>query len=154
MMQVKEYLNTVSRLNRIIQNKLSELHQFKELSISIPAVDNKERVQTTPDFDKIGKVLAKIDVMERELDAKIDEYTAVKDMIIGQISDIPDEKHYNILFSKYVENKTLEKIADEKMYSFRHTTRLHSEALKDFDDRFGSTFKELSGMNDLIESRL
>lgn len=153
-MQVKEYLNTVNRLNRIIQNKLSELHQFKELSLSIPAIENKERVQTTPDFDKIGKVLAKIDEMERELDGKMDEYIAVKDMIVGQISDIPDEKYYNILFSKYVENKTLEKIADEKMYSFRHTTRLHSEALADFEDRFGNTFKELSGINDLIESRL
>ena len=153
-MQVKEYLGTVNRLNRMIENKLADLHQFKELSISIPAVENKDRVQTTPDFDKIGKVLAKIDEMERELDGKIDEYVAVKDMIIGQISDIPNEKYYNILFSKYIENKTLEKIADEKMYSFRHTTRLHAEALKEFEDRFGSTFKALSGINDLIESRL
>ena len=152
-MQTKEYLNTVNRLNRIIQNKLSDLYQLKELSISVPAVDNKERVQTTLEPDKIGTIVAKIDKMERDIDAKVDELIDAKNAIIAQISDIANERYYNVLFSKYIEGKTLEKIAGEEAYSFRHIKRLHSDALQEFERKFGEKYISLSGIDELIASR-
>ena len=82
-MDTKQYLSQISRLNRQIQNKLSEISQLRDLSMGIRAISNEERVQTTPNFDKIGTSIAKIDEMERNLDKMIDEYVEKKNVIIS-----------------------------------------------------------------------
>lgn len=107
-MTTKDYLNQISRLNRMINNKLSEISQLRELSRSISAVKNEERVMSSSDPDKIGSTYAKIDEMEHNLDNMIDEYIEKKDLIIGQIDGIENEDCYNILFSRYIEKKTFE----------------------------------------------
>lgn len=139
-MTTKEYLNQISRLNRMINNKLSELAELKELSKSISAVSNKERVQTSMEQDKIGNVLSKIDEMEREIDKMIDYYSDKRMHIIGQIDSMEDENSYDILFSRYIEKKTFEKIADTKNYSFRQIIRLHGIALKQFEEKYGNEY--------------
>ena len=73
-METKQYLMQISRLDRMIQNKMSELAQFRELAFGLSAVKNEERVQSTPNFDKTSTIIAKIDAMERKLDEMIDDY--------------------------------------------------------------------------------
>lgn len=124
----------------MINNKLSELAELKELSKSISAVSNKERVQTSMERDKIGNTLSKIDEMEREIDKMIDSYSDKRTHIIGQIDSMEDENSYDILFSRYIEKKTFEKIADTKNYSFRQIIRLHGIALKQFEGKYGSEY--------------
>lgn len=142
-MDTKQYLGQISRLNRIIQNKLSEISQLRELSYGIKAITNEERVQTTPNFDKIGTSIAKIDEMERSLDGMIVEYMYKKNTIISQIDSIEDDVLYGILFARYIERKTFEKIATEMNYSFRQITRLHGKALSEFEKKYGSDYKNL-----------
>ena len=124
----------------MINNKLSELAELKELSKSISAVSNKERVQTSMERDKIGNTLSKIDEMEREIDKMIDSYSDKRMHIIGQIDSMEDENSYDILFSRYIEKKTFEKIADTKNYSFRQIIRLHGIALKQFEEKYGNEY--------------
>lgn len=139
-MTTKDYLNQISRLNRMINNKLIELAQLKELAFSISSITNEERVMTTPNFDKIGAKLAKIDEMERKIDALVDEYIIKRDQIVSQIDSMEDENVYNVLFSKYIEKKTFEVIATEMNYSWRQTIRLHGIALKKFEQKYGATY--------------
>lgn len=143
-MTTKDYLNQISRLNRMINNKLTEIAQLRELSCSISAVKNEERVLSSSDPDKIGTTYAKIDEMERNLDKMIDEYTDKKNTIIGQIDSIEDEDYYNVLFSRYIEKKTFEVIATEMNFSYRNTTRLHGRALKVFEEKYGNSYLKLS----------
>lgn len=75
----------------MINNKLVELAQLKELACSISAVSNEERVMTTPNFDKIGTKQAKIDEIERNIDAMVDDYIIKRDKIISQIDSMEDE---------------------------------------------------------------
>ena len=139
-MDTKQYLQQISRLDRMIQNKLSEISQLRELAMSVSAVKNEERVQTTPNFDKIGTAYCKIEEMEEKLDKLIDEFVDKKNLIISQIDKIDNEAYYEILFARYIEKKTFEKIADEMNYSFRNTTRLHGRALREFEMKFGKTY--------------
>lgn len=141
-MTTKDYLNQVGRLNRMINNKLIEIAQLKELACSISAIQTGERVQTTPNYDKIGTAYAKIDEMERKLDKLIDTYADKKNHIIGQIDGIEDEMLYNILFARYIERKTFEKIATELEYSWRQIIRLHGKALKQFENQYGREYLE------------
>lgn len=139
-MTTKDYLNQISRLNRMINNKLVELAQLKELACSISSITNEERVMTTPNFDSIGAKQAKIDEMERKIDALVDDYIIKRDQIVSQIDSMEDENVYNVLFSKYIEKKTFEVIATEMNYSWRQTIRLHGIALKKFEQKYGATY--------------
>ena len=140
-MTTKEYLCQISRLDRMINNKLSEISQLRELAMSVSAVKNEERVQTTPNFDKIGTVYCKIEAMEEKLDKLIDEFVDKKNLIISQIDKIENETYYEILFERYIEKKTFEKIADEMTYSWRQVIRLHGRALQEFEKKYGNTYK-------------
>ena len=140
-MDTKTYLQQISRLDRMINNKLSEISQLRELEMSVSAVKNEERVQNTPNFDKIGTAYCKIEEMEEKVDKLIDEYVDKKNLIISQIDGIENETYYEILFARYIEKKTFEKIADEMTYSFRNVTRLHGRALQEFEKKYGNLYK-------------
>ena len=139
-MKTKDYLSQVSRLNKMINNKLSEIHQLRELSVSISAIGNDEKVQTSPNFDKIGTAIAKIDELENNLDKMIDEYLVKRERIIAQIDTMEEENVYQILFSRYIEKKTFEKIATEMEYSWRQIVRLHGKALQQFEKKYGEEY--------------
>ena len=136
-METRDYLNQINRYDRMIQNKFLEIAQFRALTRSISSVACKERVQSSSEFDKIGNSIAKLNAMEESLADMIDEYIRKKDVIVSQIDGIENEEHYSLLFSRYVEKKTFEKIAYEMNYSFRHITRLHGRALKEFEKKYG-----------------
>ena len=140
-MDTKQYLQQISRLDRMINNKLAEISQLRELAMSVSAVKNEERVQTTPNFDKIGNSYCKIEAMEEKLDKLIDEFVDKKNLIISQIDKIENETYYEILFARYIEKKTFEKIADEMAYSWRQIIRLHGGALQEFEKKYGNTYK-------------
>lgn len=140
-MDTKQYLQQISRLDRMINNKLAEISQLRELAMSVSAVKNEERVQTTPNFDKIGTTYCKIEEMEEKLDKLIDEFVDKKNLIISQIDKIENETYYEILFARYIEKKTFEKIADEMTYSWRQVIRLHGRALQEFEKKYGNTYK-------------
>lgn len=139
-MTTKEYLGQISRLNRMINNKLTEIAQLKDMAVSISAPQSGERVQTTPNFDKIGTKYAKIDEMERKIDGMVDELVDKKEKIIQQIDSMEDENTYNILFARYIEKKTFEVIATEMKYSWRQVVRLHGTALKQFEKKYGEGY--------------
>lgn len=139
-MKTKDYLSQVSRLNKMINNKLSEISQLRELSVSISSIGNDEKVQTSPNFDKIGTAIAKIDELENNLDKMIDEYLVKRERIIAQIDTMEEESVYQILFSRYIEKKTFEKIATEMEYSWRQIVRLHGKALQQFEKKYGEEY--------------
>ena len=143
-MTTKEYLSQISRLDRMIKNKLAELAQLKELTYGLSAIPGEERVRSTPNLDKLGTCYTKIEEMENNLDKMIDDYVEKKNVIISQIDSMEDEVTYGILFSRYIEKKTFEVIATEMNYSFRQVTRLHGKALREFEKKYGYIYLNMS----------
>lgn len=142
-MDTKQYLNQISRLDLMIKNKITELSSLREMCYGLSAIPNEERVQSTPNFDKIGTVISKLDGLERSIDSLVDEFIDKRTKIISQIDSMSDESMYNVLFARYVEKKTFEKISDEMNYSFKQTTRIHGNALREFEKRFGVEYINL-----------
>ena len=143
-MTTKDYLNQINRLNRMINNKISEISQLRELAYSVSSIQNEEKVQTSIKPDSIGCTIAKLEEMEKAIDRNIDEYRDKKCKIISQIDGMEDENYYNILFSRYIEKKSFELIATEMSFSYRNITRLHGKALKAFELKYGETYLKLS----------
>lgn len=141
-MTTKDYLNQISRLDNRIQNKLTEIMQYRELSISLTAVSSDIKVRTSPDMDKIGSSIARLAEMEQQLDELIDCFVDKKTHIVAQIDAMEDEVQYQVLFARYIERKTFEKIALELNYSLRQISRVHEKALLEFETTYGHEYLE------------
>ena len=134
-MQTKEYLNQISRMNRMINNKLTEISQLREMACSISAIKNEERVQSTPNFDKIGTVVSKIVDMEKEVDLLVDILFDIKEDIYFKINMLSNQKHKEILIKKYIEFKSIYTIAEELGMTDRGCKKAHKRALEEFEKR-------------------
>lgn len=140
-METKEYLQQIGRYDRLINNKLVELAQYRSMACSVSAVKNDERVQSSPSYDTMDKIVSKIEQMENEIDMLVDRYIDNKRIIISQIDSMADEMTYQILFSRYVEQKTFEKMAIEMNYCYKQIIRRHGKALQEFEQKWGNTYK-------------
>lgn len=139
-MTTKQYLNQIHRIDKMINNKLSEIYQLKNLVCSISISDNSERVQTSSDKDSLGNAVSKIVDLEREVNDCIDKFSEKRRNIITKIDSIDNDMYYQVLFSRYIEQKTFEKIADDNEYSVRQILRIHGEALLQFEKLFGEEY--------------
>lgn len=140
-METKKYLQQIGRYDRLINNKLVELAQYRSMACSVSAVKNDERVQSSPSYDTMDKIVSKIEQMENEIDMLVDRYIDNKRIIISQIDSMSDEMTYQILFSRYVEQKTYEKMAIEMNYCYKQIIRRHGKALQEFEQKWGNTYK-------------
>lgn len=131
-MKAKRYLGQIERYDRIINNKLVELAQWRSLATSISAQNDSERVQTSPK-DKLSTVVSKIVDLEREIDKSVDEYIEKKQEIISTIERVEKTEEYDLLFKVYVEYKDLYELPSEMNFSYSYIKRLHGEALKTVD---------------------
>ena len=140
-METKEYLQQIGRYDRLINNKLVELAQYRSMACSVSAVKNDEKVQSSPSHDTMDKIVSKIEQLENEIDMLVDRYIDNKRIIISQIDSMSDEMTYQILFSRYVEQKTFEKMAIEMNYCYKQIIRRHGKALQEFEQKWGDTYK-------------
>ena len=143
-MTTKQYLNQIHRIDKMINNKLSEIYQLKNLVCSISISDNSERVQTSSDKDALGNAVSKIVDLEREVNDCIDQFAEKRRIIIKQIDSIDNDMYYQVLFSRYIEQKTFEKIAEDNEYSVRQILRIHGDALSEFERLYGSEYANVS----------
>ena len=132
-MDTKQYLSQIERLDKMIQNKLSEIYQLKTMACSVTVSNDGERVQTSSDKDRLGSTVAKIVDLEKETDMLVDRFVDLKKEIMSIISMIKSEKHREILFKKYFEQKSIYAIAEELGMTDRGCKKAHKRALEEFE---------------------
>ena len=141
-MDTKQYLRQIKRLDRQIQNKLSELYNLKMMASSISVSNEGERVQTSGNKDQLGAVVAKIVDMEKEVDKMVDLFVDTRSEIISQIDSMDDLDSYDILSMRYVAGKTFHEISEKTGWSIRKVFSLHGKALLEFEKKYGREYLE------------
>lgn len=139
-MKTQEYLKQIERLDRMIQNKLSEISQLKHMAMSITIAPKEVNVQTSSDKDKMGSAISKLVDLEKETDELVDEYIDKRKRIIEQIEGIRDTNMYHVLSERYIARKDLSTIAVEMGYSFKQVCRIHGKALIEFENKYGAEY--------------
>lgn len=142
-MKTQDYLKQIERIDRMIQNKLSEISQIRDIATSITIMPKDIHVQTSIDKDRMGSAIAKLVDLEKEIDCLIDEYVGKKKKIIKQIDNICDTNMYHVLSKRYVARKELGVIAIEMGYSFKQICRIHGNALIEFERMYGNEYLAL-----------
>lgn len=124
------FLEQPRRLNTIIQNKLIEKKQWREMATSITASTDGERVQSSGAKEKMADAVIKCVDMEAEIDRLVDKLIDTKKEVIQIIEQLDSPIEYNLLHMRYIQYKSLQEIADyyKRDYGWAKTT--HGRAIK------------------------
>lgn len=141
-MTTKCYLGQIDRLEKMIQNKLSEIYQLKTMACGVTVSNEGERVQTSSDKDQLGSTVAKIVDLEKETDNLVDSFSDKRKHIIEQIDGIDNVDYYHVLSMRYVGKNTFEDIAKKTNWSIRKVFSIHGKALQEFEKLYGEEYLE------------
>lgn len=133
---VKDYLNQLRFLDKVINQILAEIYELRISATSIGAIQNKEKVQTSPNYDKIGSIVAKIADMEKQVDELVDKRADLRHKIQKTILRMEKERHREILWMKYIDGKSIYQIADELEMQPRGCKKAHNKALEEFGKNY------------------
>jgi len=138
----KGYLSQIERLEKMIQNKLSEIYQLKTMACSVGVSNDEERVQTSTDKDRLGSVVSKIVDLETEASNLVDDFSDKRNHIIKQIDGIDNIDYYHVLSMRYVGKNTFDEIAKKTNWSIRKVFSIHGKALQEFEKLYGLDYLE------------
>ncbi|MBR5305951.1 MAG: hypothetical protein IKU47_03420 [Oscillospiraceae bacterium] len=133
-MTAKQYLRQGYKLNERIQDKQERLAQFKELAISIGAMDySKDRVQGGSGTDApFENQIIKVVDLEAEIKADIKRLCELQVEISNAVKAVEekDVNCYLVLSKRYLLMNGWNMIADEMGYSKEQIHRFHRKGLK------------------------
>ena len=129
-MTAKAYLSQIERLGLMIWQREEERDELRH-SHGISGIDySKPAVQSSPKggagYERIVERLAEMDV---EIERLIGEYAETKHRMIGEIQSLPRKNHVEVLYKRYVECKSLDRIAREMEYSYEWVRHVHGRVL-------------------------
>lgn len=139
-MTTVEYLGQIDKLSKIISNKIYELREIRETMLGISSPGFSERVDFSPEFDKIGASVVKLEKKANELDKAANDFILMREHIIGQLEAMENIDHYNMLFSRFVKKKSFEQLGIEACRSKTQTYRVFNAALNDFERLYGDEY--------------
>lgn len=132
-MDAKKYLQQVSKLNKLIENKMIEREQWKSIATSTGTFSEGERVQSSGNKQKLADAVGRYVDLEKEIDRCIDAYVDAKQEVIQTIEQLP-EVEYDILHKRYIQGKELDEIATIYGKSYSWITSAHGRAVKKVQD--------------------
>lgn len=133
----KQYLSQLRRLRNRIRSVRDDLDMLRAAAQSIGGMNyDKIRVQSTPDPDPLASYMAKIEEKELKLAGLMDEYLDLSLVIREQLAGFLPGNYSDVLFLRYVEGYSLNRIAREMNYSYEHVRHLHGRALQDFQKKY------------------
>lgn len=132
-MEAKKYLQQVSKLNKLIENKMIERAQWKSIATSTGTFSEGERVQSSGSQQKMADAVCRCVDIEKELDACIDRYIDTKNEVIRMIEQLPATE-YDVLHKIYIQEKSLADVAAIYDRAYSWTTTVHGRALKMVQD--------------------
>ena len=130
-MKAKEYLKKLGQLNKLIENKLAERDQWKAIATNVTQRLTSDRVQTSGNPQRMEDAVLKLVEADKEVDAAIDKYVDTKREIIATITKLcsTNETYYDVLHKIYVQNYTLDDVAEMYRNSRSWADKTHGRAL-------------------------
>lgn len=115
----------------------------RNIALLTAQIDELQQIQTNPtvlldgmpkgnQISDLSNYMAKMDMLLRELEAEREIQMIVYAEIWQNIKQMTNVVEKEILTRRYLLRQSWEKIANEMGYSYRHTTKLHGQALKNF----------------------
>lgn len=135
-MTAKEYLKQTYYLRRQLVSIQYKLEELQAESVNVGAVRyDKDRVQTSPE-DRLPAQIGELIELENKYQRMIAKYHKAVQQRITMIERLDDPIHVRLLTLRYCDGMSFEKVACEMHYTYRHTVRLHGQALAAFTKKY------------------
>lgn len=122
------YLSRYRRLNERIDRLLEEQSRWRERALKITPT-----LSQAPGGGESGspieRPMDKVDELERKITQAIDELADIRMEIEAVLGQLEDDTLRKLMEYRYIDGLTWEQVAEKMHYSWRHTCRLHGEAL-------------------------
>ena len=139
-MTTREYLNQINKINLMIEAKVEDEERLRALATKITVPMDGERVKSSPDPDKMTKVVAKIIELDDEIESAVKELIEKRKIIVSQIDSIEVPEYYSFLTYKYMQNLQAKEIAGKMGIAKSVMFTIQNEALFEFEKKFGGLY--------------
>lgn len=126
-MKAKEFLLQVNKLDKMIENKLIEVEQWKEIANNATGNMTGEKVQSSGNPHRIADAIARYIDLENEINQCINELIDTKKAVISVIEQL-DAIDYDFLHKVYIQYIPLYEVAAIYGKSYSWATTKHKEA--------------------------
>ena len=133
MSKAKDYLSQVKKKAKAVQEQKELIQRLRD-SLDLAGVQyDKDRVQSSPDTDKFGKIFAEIEEQEKVLEEKRTAFMEFRVLVIYQIRKIPNAQFREVLNRVYIDFLNIKQCSEEMNYSYIYVRELHMKALNAFE---------------------
>ena len=132
-MEAEKYLLNKESIKvkiRLLEKKNREL---RDKLYNITANMDANKVQSTGTQDNIAELVAQIVDNETDIINMKCEYEVEEIKTIKEIYGLKSGKHIQVLYYRYIDGMRIEQIAKMLNYEEKYTSRLHREALQEFE---------------------
>ena len=140
-MKAKDYLRQLQKLDRLIENKLAELQQWKAMATCTTQQLTADKVQTSGNPQKMADAVCKIIEIEAEIDRYVDSLVDTKREVINTLERL-NPTEYDLLHKVYVQYFTFDEVAEKKGKSYSWVTTVHGRALKNIQSMLDERNKQ------------
>lgn len=121
---LSRYIPLSGRINRMLE----EQYRWKCLAMKVTP-----NLSLTPGVGEGGspieRPMEKVEELEEKINQAIDELADIRMEIEDVLGQLEDDTLRKLMEYRYIDGLTWEQVAEKMHYSWRHTCRLHGEAL-------------------------
>lgn len=128
-MEAKSYLERVRKIDRLIENKMVELEQWRTIAEGTSAKTIGERVQTSKSQHKMEDAVIKIEEIKDSINDIILENMEYKQEVVSTIEKL-EPNSYDVLHKIYIQRMLIEQVAIAYNTTIRSVNRKKGKALK------------------------
>jgi DNA-directed RNA polymerase specialized sigma subunit len=130
--KAQEYLEQVDKLNAMIENKMAEAQQWRDVALGITTSTEGERVQSSGSQQKMADAIDRVVDLQAEINGMIDRMINLKQEIIRSIEQL-NATEYDVLHKRYIQGMTFDEIGAAKHKSKSWATTVHGRALQNLN---------------------
>ena len=125
------FLERVEMIDVLVENKLIERKQWRELAMNITANMGGERVQSSrATTSKMEDCVVKCLMVEDEIAVEVDRLIEEKQKAVQTIERLHSPMEYRVLHMRYIRYMDFEGIADDLKKDYSWVTTTHGRAVK------------------------
>ena len=127
-MKAKDYLLQISKIDRIIENKIAELEHWKAIATGTTTYSDGERVQSSGNKYKMEDAVLKCIEINNEINSEINRLVDTRKEVINTIEQLKLDE-YDVLHKIYVQRKDFKDVSAIMDKSYSWVTSKHGRAL-------------------------
>ena len=152
-MRAKDFLERISKIDRMIANKTEEMERWRTLAESTTAPISGDKVQSSSDQQKMANAAIQCLTIEQELQAEIERLKKARRDVIEVIEQL-NEIQYDTMHKIYILGMTFQETADLQGKTRSGVSNMHRKAIKNVQailDRSG--YGKVRTEKRMVESR-